>query len=165
MRRFNQRQSGFRRLGACVAPVMGGWAILLLAASGCNVPRWDFEYGFGRQRATDEKKAMLLYFTDLMAGPHYEFDKHVLQQPVVQRELLQTVNVALSHQWGPAPKQFNILKPEVCIMCRPDGSEMARVEVNPAPTAEAFAAWLREQRAKAAPPPTAPAKATDQPLR
>lgn len=134
---------------------LGFGALALMGA--CGGPRWDFEYSFGQQRAVSEAKPMLLYFTDLMSSGHYDFDKQVLQQSVVQREMNQCVNIALSYQWGPAPKQYNILKPEVCVMCKPDGTEVARLDVAPPPPPEQFAGWLRESRDKAAPPGSAAA--------
>jgi hypothetical protein len=128
---------------ACLA------ALALPAGAGCG-PRWDYEYGFGRQRAQQELKPLLLYFTDLMSNEHYNIQRQVFNQSDVQQELLTTVNVALSYQWGPAPRQYRVMWPHVCVACDAEGAELGRLDMTPIPAPQQFLDWLRPLKARAA---------------
>ncbi|MCK6485396.1 MAG: hypothetical protein L6R00_14815 [Phycisphaerae bacterium] len=130
-----------------------------LLAAGCG-PRWDFDYDFGKQRAINEKKPLLLFFTDLLSNDHYLMDKQVLSDPAVRAELESMVNVMLSHQWGPAPLRYNVRAPQLCILCKPDGTEVARLNAKPVPAPAEFLNWLRPARAAADPSPAGKAKAS-----
>lgn len=131
------------------------WLVLL--AAGCNAPRWVHEYELGRRTAGNEKKPLLLYFTDLLANEHYELNRKLFGDPAVQKELLGYVNVALNYHWGPAPKQYRVTRPYVCILCDGAGQELARIPLQPMPAAAEFARRLAELRATAAPGADAPA--------
>lgn len=131
--------------------------LLVLLSGGCNAPRWVHEYELGRRTAGNEKKPLLLYFTDLLANEHYDLNRKLFGDPAVQKELLGFVNVALNYHWGPAPKQYRVTRPYVCIICDGAGQELTRIPLQPMPAAAEFAKRLAELRASAAPPADAPA--------
>jgi len=130
-----------------------GLILLAAAAAGCNAARWDYEYEFGRRRAGDEKKLLILYFADLMTNEHYEINRRLFSEPAVQRELGGTVNVTLNYKWGPAPKQYRITQPLICVFCDPSGAELSRMRLEPLPAPAEFAKKVAELKAQVAPPP------------
>lgn len=127
-------------------------AAICLAPLGCAV-RWDLDYNYARGVAEQQKRPMVLYFKDWSSPDHRNFVSQVLQSPIVARELKDTVNVELLHNWGPAAQLYKVEnKPQVCIVCAPNGREIDRLVVNnPIPSADKFAEWLRRAKAAARP--------------
>jgi hypothetical protein len=121
-------------------------ATLLVAtlggAPGCAV-QWTLSFEDGLRRAQETGRPMLLYFKDWSSSQHRDLVVQVLQSPVVTKELRDCVNVELLYNWGPEAVRYEIVTPQVCVFCRPDGTEIDRLHVNPVPAPERFADWLR----------------------
>jgi hypothetical protein len=132
--------------------------VTLFAAPGCAV-RWHLEYEEGARQAQQLNRPMLLYFKDWSSSEHREMVVRVFETPTVSNELKDTVNVELLYNWGPQAADYRITQPQVCVFIRPDGKEIDRRPVNPIPTPEEFAEWIRRCKvtweAAAAPPGTA----------
>ena len=135
-------------------------SICALAAAGCNQPRFDYEYNFGVRVAQSRNKPLLLYFADFTTTAHRELINKVFPHPQVRAEMTQCENVALTWQWGPAPRKYGIRSAQWFVMCKPDGTEVDRLDVGGIPTPPDFARWLRETRSRAIGVP-----ATSQPAR
>lgn len=132
----------WRARGAAVgvfAALLGG------ALAGCG-PHWDFDFDSGVQRARAGSVPLMLYFTDLMSNVHYDIQRQVMSDPIVQKALTGYANVALSYHWGPPPQLYGVTQPYVAIACRPDGTEVARMGLTPIPQPAQFAAWLNASR-------------------
>ncbi len=123
---------------ALAALLMGA----LWGGPGCAV-QWTLSFEDGLRRAQDTGRPILLYFKDWSSSQHRDMVVQVLQSPVVAKELHECVNVELLYNWGPEAVRYGITTPQVCIFCRPDGTEIDRLHVNPVPAPERFADWLR----------------------
>lgn len=130
-------------------------AFAAVVSSGCAGPMWAFDLTLGQQIATSQSRPMLLYFADFTTSNHREMDRTIFSNPAVSKEMRGFANTALTYQWGPAPKRYGVSKPHVIIVCKPDGTEVDRLSVDPPPAPDAFAAWLRNAHTKAVPPPPA----------
>ncbi len=131
--------------------------------SGCAV-QWDLNYDVASSRARSQNKPMLLYFKDWSSPEHRELVVNLFENPTVAKELAQTVNCELLHNWGPEAKRYNTLNsPQTFVFCRPDGTEVGRLAAGKSGiTPQKFAEWIRKCRSEmagSAPPPAPPAGA------
>lgn len=140
-------------------------SLLAIAAaalsSGCAV-QWDLNYDVAANRARAANKPMLLYFKDWSSPEHRDLVVNLFENPTVARELSQTVNCELLHNWGPEAKRYNTLNsPQTFVFCRPDGTEVDRLSIGKSGIQPAkFAEWIRKCRSElsgSAPPPPQPA--------
>jgi len=146
-RNFAARRGGLRSIAAFATLVLCGCAV-----------QWDLNYDIAANKARTTNKPMLLYFKDWSSPEHRELVVNLFENPTVARELAQTVNCELLHNWGPEAKRYNTLKsPQTFVFCRPDGTEVDRLVVGKAGIAPAkFAEWIRKCRGEvsgSAPPP------------
>ncbi|MCK6455040.1 MAG: hypothetical protein L6Q92_00720 [Phycisphaerae bacterium] len=123
-------------------------ALVLSTGSGCAV-HWNLNYQDALNQAKAQNRPMLLYFKDWSSPNHRNLVIKVFEHPAVAAELSGTVNVELLYNWGPEPRQFNVQKSQLCVFCRPDGTEVDRFNVNnPVPSPEEFVSWLKRAKEK-----------------
>lgn len=141
-------------------------AVATLALSGGCAVQWDLNYDVAANKARAANKPMLLYFKDWSSPEHRDLVVNLFENPTVARELSQTVNCELLHNWGPEAKRYNTLSsPQTFVFCRPDGTEVDRLTVGKSgiqPTK--FAEWIRKCRSElsgSAPPPPPAAAARE----
>lgn len=131
---------------------VGGRLLLVFAAllptTGCAA-RWDLNYEYGLERAKKLNQPMLLYFKDWSSPEHRNVVVNLLDNSTVAKELQGTVNIELLHNWGPEAKRYGTTQtPQVFVFCRPDGTEVDRLNVGKDPiTPQQFADWIRKCKA------------------
>lgn len=136
-----------------------------ISAGGCR-PDWYIDPGFGERLAKEESKPLLYYFKAWDSTQHRNMKMKVLESAAVKKELMDTVNVELEFAWaGPYRTKYNVQMPQVCVMCDPTGKMVSTpFYVNPVPSEEAFASWLRQAKTLAKPAaPAGPAAARPPP--
>lgn len=140
----------------------GRWGLFVVAVatgaanSACAV-RWNLNYGDGMTQAQQTKRPMLLYFKDWSSSEHRNLVSQVFESPPVSKELKDTINVELLYNWGDEARRYKITNPQICVFCRPDGSEVGRLYLVPQPTPEKFAEWIRKCKSEIAGPTSVPA--------
>ena len=140
------------------------WMTLTVTGSlcaGCGGPVWIFDPTFAEKLARQDNKPLLLYFKSWDSTAHRNMQTQVLCNPAVSRELKDTINAQLEfaffQDWR---NRYGVKVPQVCVMCSPDGKQVgSSIYVNPVPSPDKFAEWLRgakaEARGHAQPPPAA----------
>ncbi|MFQ5422624.1 MAG: hypothetical protein ACE5F9_01440 [Phycisphaerae bacterium] len=118
---------------------------------GCGSP-WVLDPAFGQRYAVEQNKPLFLYFKAWDSTHHRNMKMKVLDSGPMRRELGDTVNVEVEFSFFPDVRsRYHVFRPQVCVMCKPDGKEVDRMLVNPVPSLKAFVAWFREAKAKAMP--------------
>lgn len=139
--------------------VSGRVALLLLiallsVAGGCG-PVWWMDPNFAERLAKKENKPILYYFKEWDSTQHRNMWWNVFENAAVKKELKDTINVDVLLAWYPDyKKRFQISRPQVCVMCKPNGEAVHdTLYVNPVPKPEEFLRWLRRAKAEAMPKP------------
>ena len=118
--------------------------------TGCG-PIWIVDPCIAEKMARQECKPLLLYFKSWDSSQHRNMRLHVFADPAVAREMKDTINTELEFAFFPDFRnRYGVKAPQVCVMCAPDGRKVgASMYVNPVPTAEKFADWLKTTKAEA----------------
>ena len=124
------------------------------AASGCG-PTWWLDPQFAERLAKEEQKPLLFYFHEWDSTQHRNMWWNVFENGQVKAEIKDTINVAVILNFYPEYRdRFNVQQPQVCVMCRPDGTKVYTTRyVNPVPEPEEFLTWLRRAKKEAMPRP------------
>lgn len=131
-------------------------ALVMLPAvfclTGCG-PTWLIEPRAAERIAQDENKPLLIYFKAWDSSQHRNMVLEVFNNPAVKSELLNTVNLELEFAFFPEYcKRYNVQRPQVCVMCTPDGRRVdTPFYVNPVPAPEHFLTWLKRVKEEAKP--------------
>lgn len=150
----------FRQPSKCV--LIG--ALFAAALSGGCGPVWIVDPAFAEKMARKENKPLLLYFKSWDSSQHRNMRLQVFADGAVSKEMTDTINTELEFAFFPDYRnRYGVKTPQVCVMCTPDGKKVGTsLYVNPVPTAEKFAEWLRSTKAEATgKPPAAPPPKTN----
>lgn len=164
MKDHRNMEYGARFAGRRTVRLFRALLILLPAVScltGCG-PTWLIEPRAAERIAQDESKPLLLYFKAWDSSQHRNMVLEVFNNPAVKSELVDTVNVELEFAFFPEYcKRYNVQRPQVCVMCTPDGRRVdTPLYVNPVPAPEHFLTWLKraKEEAKRSTASSSPAK-------
>lgn len=152
-----------RRLSGLIAT-----SIVAMASVGCG-PVWLVDPGFAEKQAKQENKPIMWYFKSWDSSQHRNMRMQVFADSRVASEMKDIINVELEFAFFQDYRnRYGVKTPQVCVMCTPDGRKVGTsLYVNPVPTPEKFADWLRTTKAEAksgpppastGAPPAAPAK-------
>jgi len=129
-------------------------AVVVLA--GCG-PTWIVDPSFAEKVARQQNKPLLLYFKSWDSSQHRNMRLHVFCDAAVAREMKDTINTELEFAFFPDYRnRYGVKTSQVCVLCAPDGKKVgSAMYVNPVPTPEKFAEWLRTAKTEACakPPP------------
>jgi hypothetical protein len=102
--------------------------------------------------AIRNKRPLLTYFRPSDAKQDAVIRRVLFANSAVQKELSQTVHVALDGKSGSASRTaYGVHPSQPCVVvCKPSGLRAVQpIYLNPVPNAEYFAQWLRQARTKA----------------
>ena len=131
---------------------VGLFSLLLMTIGGCG-PIWLLDLSYAQRQAKQERKPLLVYFKAWDSTQHRNMKTKVLEDPAIKKELLDTINLEVEYAWAPdEAKRWNVQRPQVCVMCTPDGERAApSLNVNPVPTEKDFLDWLQQVKPAAKP--------------
>jgi hypothetical protein len=117
---------------------------------------WSQDHQEASKLAIRDKRPLLTYFRPSDTKQDAVIRRVLFANSAVQKELSQTVHVALDGKSGSASRTaYGVHPSQPCVVvCKPSGLRAVQpIYLNPVPNAEYFAQWLRQARAKAASDP------------
>ena len=101
--------------------------ILLLAGTGCQSYNWRSDFAAAEQQAREQSKYLFIFYKWwLDDASNRMLSNEVLSDPEVQQLFLETINVLLEKDSGPAYKQYvskyGVTDPPAVVLVAPDGS-------------------------------------------
>ncbi len=139
---------------------------------GCGGPLHVVDPHFGERHAKEKNMPIMFYFKAWDSTQHRNMILKVFDDAQVKKEMTGIVTIELEYAWStPYKERYRVMGPQVCVMCRPDGTLVYKSRyVNPVPTPAQFIEWLKAAKAEAMPKPkpkpaSAPAKPAAKPAK
>lgn len=145
------------------------WFIVLLFLAGLNTgcgPIWLLDSPSAHRIAKEQRKPLLVYFKAWDSPQHRNMKLKVFENPDIKRELMETVNLEVEQAWALEDNGlYEVLRPQVCVLCTPDGVKVAAKDVSTVPTEKDFLAWIKQAKVGARYAANQSRPATTQPTR